>query len=136
VHEATNPGILCSGEQIACSLDHDSLELLTPALPNRDEVDDRVDAGNRGSETRRIGEVALRQLATPGREPGSPAGITHEAANGQVAAAQLVHDVAPHEACASRDQDQPVGSFWKFCQYFEGVGPRWPWYFEPMSPVP
>ena len=62
-------------------------------------------------EARRIGEVALRQLATPGRELGSPAGITDEAANGQVAATQLVHDVAAHEARAPRDQDQPVGSF-------------------------
>ena len=105
-------------------------------LPNRDEVDDRVDAGGRGTEARRIGEVALRKLATPGRELGSPSGITDEAANGQVAAAQLVDDVAPHEARGPSDQDQPVGSFWKFCQYLEGVGPRWPWYFEPMSPVP
>jgi len=56
------------------------------------------------------------------------------------AAPEAVDDAADavdgHRRRAPGDQDQPVGSFWKFCQYFEGVGPRWPWYFEPMSPVP
>src|SRR6266545_2898275 len=77
----------------------------------------------------RIGEVALRQLATPGRQLGSCTQITDEAAHRQVAAAQLVDDVAPYETGASRYEDQPVVSFWKFCQYFDGVGPRCPWYF-------
>jgi len=60
----------------------------------------------------------------------------YEAADGQVAASQLVDDMASHEAGPPRHQDQPVVSFWKFCQYLDGVGPRWPWYLEPMSPVP
>ena len=64
------------------------------------------------------------------------AGITDEAAHGQAAAPQLVHDVSAHEAAAPGDQDHPAGSFWKFCQYFDGVGPRWPWYFDPIWPVP
>ena len=62
--------------------------------------------------------------------------IPDEAAHGQVTAAQLVDDVATHEARAPRDEDQPAVSFWKFCQYLDGVGPRCPWYFEPIPPVP
>ena len=37
---------------------------------------------------------------------------------------------------ASEPKTHVFASLAKFCQYFDGVGPRWPWYFEPMSPVP
>jgi hypothetical protein len=82
-----------------------------------------------------ICDVALDELAAPGRELRRLAGVTDEAAHREIAAPQLVRDVAAHEAAAPRDQDHPAGSFWKFCQYFDGVGPRWPWYFDPSWPV-
>ena len=28
------------------------------------------------------------------------------------------------------------GPYWKFRYAFDGVGPRWPWYFEPRVPLP
>jgi len=38
------------------------------------------------------------------------------------------------------DEPRPPGDenlhFWKFCQYLLGVGPRWPWYFEPSDELP
>ena len=37
---------------------------------------------------------------------------------------------------ASEPKTHVFASLTKFCQYFDGVGPRWPWYFEPISPVP
>jgi hypothetical protein len=37
---------------------------------------------------------------------------------------------------ASEAKTHVFASLAKFCQYFDGVGPRWPWYFEPMPPVP
>ena len=29
-----------------------------------------------------------------------------------------------------------IASSGKFCQYRLGVGPRWPWYFDPSAPEP
>src|SRR5438093_4455305 len=111
VHEAPNPGVLCSSEEIARALDHDPLELLAPALPDRYEMNDRVDAGDGGSQALRVGDVALGQVASPRRGLCCPAQVTNETAHGEAAAAQLVDDVAAHEAGAPRDEDQPVGSF-------------------------
>ncbi len=37
---------------------------------------------------------------------------------------------------ASEPKTHVFASLTKFCQYFDGVGPRWPWYFEPIAPVP
>src|SRR5205814_9533976 len=111
-------------------------ELVGPALPEPGGMNYRIDAPDRTRQARRLCDVALDELATPGSQPGSPAQVTDEAADGQVAASQLVDDMASHEAGPPRHQDQPVVSFWKFCQYLDGVGPRWPWYLEPMSPVP
>ena len=99
-------------------------------------MDDDLGARDRAAQALRVGDITFDQLASPRSQPGPPAQITDKAADGKVAAPQLVDDVTSDEARAPRDQDQPVGSFWKFCQYLEGVGPRWSWYFEPMSPVP
>ena len=99
-------------------------------------MNDGIDARDRIAQALGVGDVALDELATPGSQPGSPAQVTDEAADGQVAAPQLMDDMASHEAGSPRHEDQPKGSFWKFCQYLDGVGPRWPWYLEPMSPVP
>ncbi len=136
MHEAPNSGVRRDGEQVTRPVHHDPLKLLGATLPDRDEMDDRVDASNRRAQARRIGDIALGKLATPRRQPGSPTQVTHEAGHGEVAAAELVNDVTADETGATRDEDQPVGAFWKFCQYLEGVGPRWPWYLEPISPVP
>jgi hypothetical protein len=39
-------------------------------------------------------------------------------------------------SAASEPKTQVFASLAKFCQYLEGVGPRWPWYLEPIPPVP
>jgi hypothetical protein len=111
VHEAPNADILCGSEEIARALDHDPLELLAPPLPDPYEMNDRVDACDGIAEALPVRDVALDELASPGRELPSPAQITDEAAHGQVAATQLVDDVASDEARATRDEDQLAGSF-------------------------
>src|SRR5207249_234993 len=100
-----------SGEQVACPLNHDPLELLRPALADGHEVDDRIGADHGSGEARRIRDIALDELTTPAAELGRFASVAHEAADGQLAAAELVDDVASHEAGAARDQDHPAVSF-------------------------
>ena len=51
-------------------------------------------------------------------------GVANETADRQATATKLVGDVTAHEPAPPRDEDHPVGSRWKFCQYREGVGPR------------
>ena len=43
---------------------------------------------------------------------------------------ELADDVAADEPSRSGDEDGHARS--KFFQYRLGVGPRWPWYFEPI----
>ena len=134
--EPADPCVARSREQVARAVDHDPLELLARALPDRNEMDDRVDSRDRAAQALLIRDVALGELAAPAGQLRGLTRIPDEAAHGQVTAAQLVDDVATHEAGAPRDEDQPAVSFWKFCQYLDGVGPRCPWYFEPIPPVP
>jgi len=136
VDEPADPGVARSREQVARAVDHDPLELLGRALADRDELDDRVDSRDRAAQALCIRDVALGELAAPARQLRGLTWVPDEAAHGQVTAAQLVDDVATHEARPPGDEDQPAVSFWKFCQYLDGVGPRCPWYFEPIPPVP
>ena len=131
------PALPRGREQVARAVDHDPLELLARALPDRDEMDDRVDSRDRAAQALRHPSRRPRRARSPSAVSfAGLARIPDEAAHGQVAAAQLVDDVATHEAGAPGDEDQPAVSFWKFCQYLDGVGPRCPWYFEPIAPVP
>ena len=56
----------------------------------------------------------------PGRARGPP-----------VLRAERVHDVAAHEPGSPCDQDHA-----KFFQWRLGVGPSWPWYFDPIVSAP
>ncbi len=134
--EPPDAALLRRFEQARRSVDHDPPELLLLALSDSDEVDHPVDARHRPPEALGVRHVALDELAAQGFEPGRRGGVADETADGEIAAAQLVDDVTAHEAGAPRDEDHPAGSRWKFCQYRDGVGPRWSWYLEPISPVP
>src|SRR5439155_12489631 len=73
MHEAPNADSVCGSEEIARALDHDPLELLAPALPDPDEMNHRVDACDGTAQALRVRDVALDELAAPGRELRSPA---------------------------------------------------------------
>ena len=62
----------------------------------------------------------------------APARIAHERPHPLAGSCEPADDVATDEAARARDEDHAVSS--KFFQYRLGVGPRWPWYFEP-SPL-
>ena len=74
-------------------------------------MDDGLGAGHSAREARGVRDVALGEVAAPPAQPGRLASVTHETADRQVAATELVDDVASHEARAARDQNHPVGSF-------------------------
>ena len=109
---------------------------LLATLADRNEVDDRVAAGRGGAQAPGVRDVPSHELGAPGREPRGLPRVTDETAHRQAAAAELVDDVATDEPRAPGDEDQFAGSFRKFCQYREGVGPRWPWYLERVSALP
>ena len=67
MHEPTDSRLPCGREQVARAVDHHALELLLPALPDRDEVDDRVDALRGAAEALRVGHVALGALRSGNR---------------------------------------------------------------------
>src|SRR5439155_15775444 len=123
-------------EESAGSPDHDPLELLRSALANGHEVDDDVDALDGPAQAGRIGHVTLGELAAERREPPGPAPVADEAAHRLPRLAQRVHDVPTDEARSAGDEDHFAVSRSKFCQYRLGVGPCWPWYFEPSPPEP
>ena len=94
-------------------------------------------AVHRGGERRRVGHVAGRELDAPAREPLRPLRVAHERPHVASLRAQLVDDRVPDEARAAGDEDLHASpGCAKFFQYRLGVGPRWPWYFEPSSPAP
>jgi hypothetical protein len=86
VHEASNAGGFRGGQEIARAADHDPLELLAPALPDRNEMNDGVGPVDCPRQALGIGHIALDELTAPGRELGSPRQIADEAAHGQIAA--------------------------------------------------
>ena len=86
------------------------LNCSAPALADRDEMHDRLDSFDGPAEAGGVGDVPSSQLAAPGGELGGATRVTDEAADRQLAAAQLVDDVPAHEARAAGDEDHPAGS--------------------------
>ena len=115
-HEPADAGLARGGDEVARAVDHDPLERLRLPLADRDEVDDRVAAGDRGAEALRVGHVSLDELAAPGLEPLAAAAVADEAAHVVVGGAERVHDVAADEAAAAGDEDHVFASSAKFCQ--------------------
>src|SRR5207248_197576 len=136
-HEAADARLPRRGDEVARSLLHEAPELASPARADRDEVDHAVAARHRGSERGRVGHVSFGQLAAPARERRAFAPVANQAAHRPVLGAERVHDPGADEAGPSGDEDgHDSSSRAKFCQYRDGVGPFWPWYFEPRPPVP
>jgi hypothetical protein len=88
---------------------------------------------HRAPQARRIRHVARRKLDAPRRELRAALGAADERAHVEVPGAQRVDDLRSDETGGARDEDLHVV---KFCQYRDGVGPRWPWYFEPSDELP
>ena len=44
--------------------------------------------------------------------------------------------ISGHYAVERRRRQGEERIYWKFRYAFDGVGPRWPWYFEPSAPEP
>ncbi len=114
--EALDAALLRQLEQVASPADHDPLELLRLPLPDRDEVDDDVDALERAPDAGRIGHVALDELAAERFQRGRLAPAPNETAHRLSRPAQRVHDVPADEARPARDEDHLAGSRSKFCQ--------------------
>ena len=88
---------------------------------------------------RRLGgvrDVALDELAAPGLERLRPAAVADERSDGVVAGSQRMHDLRADEPVAAGDEDLHFSSPSKLRQYALGVGPFWPWYFEPRPAEP
>ena len=128
--------LLRGGEQVARAVDHHALELLRLALPDRDEVDDRVAALDGGAQARRH---RSRRPATSSQPQASsvrrPARSRTSAAHVAAVRAQRVDDVAADEAGAAGDEDHVAARARSSASSGDGVGPCWPWYFEPSSPA-
>ncbi len=99
-------------------------------------MDDDVPLLHGAAQAVRVGDVTLHGLlaADPGLLPG--AGLALEDSHLVAGIDDGVRDGRPDEARRAGDQDLHAGSRSKFCQYLLGVGPFWPWYFEPSSPEP
>ena len=110
MHEAPDARILGRREQVARAVDHDALEVALASLTDRHQMDDGLGTLDSSTETGRIGQVPLNKLGAPGPELRPVVGVPDEGADGQVAAAKLVHDVAAHEPGPPGDEDQPAGS--------------------------
>ena len=110
------PPSFASSSRSRVPLDHDPLELLGLPLPNRDEVDDDVDALERAPDAGRIGHVALDELAAERFQRPRLAPAPNEAAHRPVRPAQRVHDVPTDEPGTAGDEDHLAGSRSKFCQ--------------------
>src|SRR5205085_7952447 len=136
VDEAFDARGLRRRQKVARTVHHHALKPLLTSLPNGNEVDDRVAPLGGSMEARRLRHVALGDRRAPRFQAHAFAPIADEGTHLLPGGPQRVHDVTADEPGAPGYEDQRVGSRWKFCQYFDGVGPRWPWYFEPSSRLP
>jgi len=118
VHESLCAPLPGGLQEIACTTDHDPLELLPLPLPDGDEVDDNIDAFDRSAQAGRIGHVSFGQIATQGRELARLAPIADETPHRPSRLAQRVHDVAADESSPPGDENHFAGSRSKFCQDF------------------
>ena len=135
-HEAPRATSLGGCDEVARALRHHPLELFGPTLDHRHQVDDALDALGCGAETGGVRHVALDELAAPGLEGLRPAAVADERSDGVVAGSQCVHDLRADEPVAAGDEDLHFCSPSKLRQYALGVGPFWPWYFEPRPAEP
>ncbi len=62
MHEPTDSGLACGREQVARAVHHHALELLLAALPDRDEVNARVDSLRGAAQALRVGHVPFGAL--------------------------------------------------------------------------
>src|SRR5436190_5031500 len=134
--EAPDSSLLRSRDEVAGALLHHALELLRTALADRYQVDDGVDAFGGRSQARLVRHLAdhgsAREVAGAGR-------VADEQLQVVSLAGDRTYDLVADEAGPARDEDlhlDSVASRSKFCQYRLGVGPVWPWYFDPRSPEP
>ena len=85
----------------------------------------------------RVGDVALDELAAPGLQRLRAAAVADQRADVVVASPQRVDDLRADEPVAAGDEDlHCLPSSSKLRQYALGVGPFWPWYFEPRPAEP
>ena len=103
------------------------------ALADRDKVDDGIHALDRPAQAGRVRHVAFGRLR---RQVAGAGGVADEGAYVVPPMVDRARHVRPDEAGAAGDEDLQTDSRSKFCQYRLGVGPIWPWYFEPSSPLP
>ena len=78
-HQDETLGSGACGEQVSRALDHDPLELLGLALPDRDEVDDDVLARRGPAQAVGVRHISLSRLlaAEPGLPPGTGLALQH-----------------------------------------------------------
>ena len=105
MHEALHAALFRQPEEVARASDHDPLELLRLALANRDQMDDHVDVVDGTAHGRRIGDVALDELAAPVAKLLRLADVADEAAHLAVLLAQRMDDMPADETGAAGDQD-------------------------------
>src|SRR5581483_9544995 len=123
-HEPLHPRGFRGGEEVARSLRHHPVEVLWAPPDDRDEVHDVRATVDRGREARGIRRVSSDELRAEPRELCAALGPADERADVAPVRAQRVDDPWANEAGAAGDEDLHA---WKFCQYRDGVGPRWPW---------
>ena len=103
-------------------------------------MDDGVGALHGRLHARRVGDVALDDLAAEALEVLGTTGVTDETPHRKLVRAQGGGHVAADEAGGAGEQNHGFSAaVWpaspsKFCQYRDGVGPVWPLYLEP-SPL-
>ncbi len=114
------------------SLRHHAVEVGGLALEDRHEVNDPGASLDRVTQARGIGDVPSGDLALDVVERRRSSRVPNERPHLLSGLRQRAHDVTADEAGGARDEDHAVSS--KFRQYLLGVGPRWPWYFDP-SPL-
>ena len=92
---------------------------------------------DRRAHARRVGDVTRCELGAPARELRAAPRVAHEGADVAPLRAERVDDLRADEPRSAGDEDlHRPGSVVKFCQYRLGVGPRWPWYFDPSASLP
>ena len=109
-HEAADARVLRRGEQVRVPSTITRSKSAGLPRDDRDEVDDGVAAGHRPPQARRVGDVALGELAAPALQRPARAGLPNEAADVRPGGAQRVDDLRADEARSARDEDH-AGSF-------------------------
>ena len=107
-------------------------------------MDDGVGALHGRLHARRVGDVALDDLAAEALEILGTTGVTDETPHGKLVRAQGGGYVPADETRGAGEQNHgfsaaaaaAASGSAKFCQYRDGVGPVWPLYLEPSPLAP